>query len=201
MGEDGGSTGSGEGADSATLNRRRLLQGAAAAGVGAAAWSAPNITTLGFTPAYAQVCTQPLLEFEVSNRNTACNCGSNPNKRVSYKEFGTACAGTAYPGTAVLRSGTCAGPLIGNSGECPQGFGGNAGVCVSAPPAGTTCKIRVIVQQGNCTGTPIAVVISDAFSGPGFVDMPAAPCQGSGNVFVRVQIVCSVDPDCLPATT
>lgn len=37
------------------LNRRRLLKGVVAVGVGAAAWTAPNVRTLGFAPAYTQV--------------------------------------------------------------------------------------------------------------------------------------------------
>jgi len=36
-----------------------MLQGGVAIGVGAAAWAAPNINSLGFTPAYAQACTNP----------------------------------------------------------------------------------------------------------------------------------------------
>ena len=39
------------------INRRNLLKGAAAAGVGVVAWSSPSITSIGGTPAYAAVCT------------------------------------------------------------------------------------------------------------------------------------------------
>lgn len=41
------------------LSRRRMLQAAVAGGVGAAAWTAPQIKTLGFKPAYADVCSLP----------------------------------------------------------------------------------------------------------------------------------------------
>lgn len=41
------------------MARRQFFRGAVATGVGVAAWSAPNIKTLGFAPAYAQVCSVP----------------------------------------------------------------------------------------------------------------------------------------------
>ena len=41
------------GADSYSIARRRVLKGAVAAGVGAAAWGAPHIRTLGTVPAAA----------------------------------------------------------------------------------------------------------------------------------------------------
>ena len=43
--------------ESARISRRRMLQAAAAGGVGVAAWTAPNVKTLGFKPAYAQICS------------------------------------------------------------------------------------------------------------------------------------------------
>lgn len=41
------------------LSRRRLLQATVATGVGATAWAAPDIKTLGFKPAAAAVCSAP----------------------------------------------------------------------------------------------------------------------------------------------
>lgn len=43
--------------DRARMSRRRMLQAAAAGGVGVAAWTAPNVRALGFKPAYAQICS------------------------------------------------------------------------------------------------------------------------------------------------
>ena len=49
---------------SPAINRRRLLKGAAAAGVGVAAWSAPNVQSFGFAPAYGASHTGILEVFE-----------------------------------------------------------------------------------------------------------------------------------------
>ena len=89
-----------------SLSRRRILKGAAAVGVGAVAWSAPNIKTFGFAPAYAQVCTKTATFFEVGRRNTACTCdpaaGTLDSKVARYKEMQDSCgtAGVlAFPGS------------------------------------------------------------------------------------------------------
>ena len=44
-------------AESSRLSRRNMLKVAAAGAAGTAAWTAPNIRTLGFKPAYAQTCS------------------------------------------------------------------------------------------------------------------------------------------------
>ena len=53
MGEVGG-TSENEQPSSGALNRRNMLKAAVAAGAGVAAWTAPDIKTLGFKPALAQ---------------------------------------------------------------------------------------------------------------------------------------------------
>src|SRR5687767_10858920 len=72
----------GETADGASsaLNRRRLLKGAAAAGIGVAVWTTPSIKSIGGTPAYAAVCTSGSQNYALGSRNTSCNCGQAPNK-------------------------------------------------------------------------------------------------------------------------
>lgn len=195
MGEDGGMTD--EVLDS-RVDRRKLLKGAAAVGVGVAAWSVPDITSLGSTPVYAQVCTSPVNFFEASNRNTSCSCGNPPTtKHAKYSEFGTACAGQTYPGVVELRKTSCTGALIGPSGECapPEG---TAGVCVGSPPNGQSCRIVVRAEQGNCGAVLIQQVVSGIFSTSTWVAMPVLDCKGNANIFVRVRIACSRDPFCLP---
>jgi hypothetical protein len=181
------------------IDRRKLLKGAAAVGVGVTAWSVPDITSLGSTPVYAQVCTAPVTYYEASNRNTSCSCGT-PNqgiKHAKYSKFKTACAGTTYPGVVELRSGSCTGALIGESGECapPEGA---AGVCVGNPPGGQTCRIVVRAEQGNCGAVLISQVVGENFTTPTWTKMPVLDCAGQANIFVRVRIACSRDPFCLP---
>lgn len=43
--------------DASRISRRNALKGAVAAGVGAVAWTGPQITAFGATPAYAAACT------------------------------------------------------------------------------------------------------------------------------------------------
>ena len=64
---------------SPALNRRRLLKTAAAAGVGVAAWSAPSITTVGFTPAYGATCSVPseVILYTSTTSNTAGGCSGD----------------------------------------------------------------------------------------------------------------------------
>src|SRR5215213_10606560 len=107
--------------DSGALNRRNLLKGAAAAGVGVAVWTVPSITSLGGTPAYASVCTSGFTDYSLGSRNTSCNCGDpQATKYVRFKELGTPCAGdgNAFPGTARLSDGP-GGPAINDAGTCP----------------------------------------------------------------------------------
>lgn len=203
MGDNGGTEELGEGADAPALARRRLLQGAAAAGVGAAAWSAPNIKTLGFTPAYAQVCTVPIQFFEVGNRNTACNCdpdaGTPGDKVANYKEIQNSCRPfNMFPASAILRNGSCAGTAVGDSGDCPPGYdSGDVGLCVGANGSGLFCVARVQVTEGQCGN-----VRDERFSAifppaGGFEFMPGVECQGGGNLFLQIDMVCSTDPFCL----
>ena len=83
---------------SAAIGRRRVLETAVAAGVGLAAWSAPGITTIGSTPAYAQTCSEPSTVTEYTSRtsNTAGGCGANLRLQGSVT-FGPAGAFTASP--------------------------------------------------------------------------------------------------------
>ena len=196
MGDNGGNSN-----DKATIDRRAMLKGAAAAGVGVAAWSAPSITTLGFTPAYAQTCTPPITTYEIGTRNTDCGgCGDF----LRWKPLGSACGGIPFPGVNELREDSCAGAIIGNSGECTP----NAGICLSPSigglPAGSICRLKVtLVSNGACSDNilPGYPVFGDA--GPigtqTWYALPEAPI-GSGGVpcssFVRVQIECSTDPMC-----
>lgn len=59
-----------EATDESRISRRNALKAAAAVGVGAVAWSGPQITAFGATPAYAAACTGFTVNQFVDNRNT-----------------------------------------------------------------------------------------------------------------------------------
>lgn len=184
-----------------SLDRRRLLKGAAAAGVGVAAWSVPSITSLGGTPVYADVCTVGFTTYHLNVRNTDCG-GCTGSVRV--KDWTTSqCQAFNYPPGAYLANGNCNGQPgalpIPESGVCPSP--GTGGVCVGGVPTGQTCVLRIILQENNCAGTAIRAQNSAPFTTGGFVPIPGGvDCQpgDGGNLFARLQIVCSTLAQCLP---
>ena len=187
---------------SGAMNRRRLLQGAAVAGVGVAVWSVPNITSLGATPAYASVCTSGHTDYAIGSRNTDCSCGSpQTTKRVRYKELGTPCAGdgNVFPGTAYLSDGP-GGPALTDSGTCAKSAedpNDDAGVTVSGISQTLFCRTVVRVYQGGSCGNTFSEILGPIVQGNGFYALPAAPCSGGGNIFISVIIRCSREEECL----
>lgn len=183
------------------VDRRMLLKGAIATGVGVAAWSVPSITSLGGTPAYAAVCTVGFTTYNLNVRNT--DCGPCAGDAVRYKPWTTnQCPTDNYSPGAALASKRCGGPT-GGDGVCPP----DAGVCVGGVPTGQVCKLRVIIQQGNCGDPPIRSALSASFTTATFVPLPAVVCgplpDGTnlpGNIFARIQIVCSTQEACLPTS-
>lgn len=206
MGEIGGTSEE----DGSGVNRRRLLKGAVATGVGVAAWSAPSITSLGGSPVYAGVCTQPIFDYEVGSRNTSCDCESGTQKYINYKLLKDPCGGGSTPPvTVVLKHGGCGGSNVGNNGTCAPGTtkqgSGTAGdtyVCIGSNTSGLFCRVKVTVELGNCSGSVVATAFSGSV-GPagGSSPMPAVECTGaaltSSNLFVRTTLQCSIDPDCV----
>lgn len=185
------------------VDRRRLLKGAVAAGVGVAAWGTPSISSLGGTPVYAAVCTQPVNVFGVNVRNT--DCGGCPTT-IRYKDFSTSqCTiSNPFPFATSLKDNSACNVNPKPAGSCPP----NAHVSVAGTPAGQTCKVRVTVQQNNCAGTAILVAFSTSFSGVSCVQLPSQTSGGvaldcsntpTGSNFTKIDIVCSIDPDCLPS--
>lgn len=185
------------------VGRRRLLKGAAAAGVGVAAWGVPSISSLGGTPVYAAVCTNPVTVFGVNVRNT--DCGGCPGT-IRYKDFSTnqCVINNPFPFATALKNDSGCNTNPNPSGSCPP----NAHVSVAGTPAGQTCKVRVTVQQNNCAGTAILVAFSAAFSGASCVQLPSQTSGGvaldcsntpTGANFTKIDIVCSIQASCLPS--
>lgn len=120
---------------SAVLDRRRMLKTAVAAGVGVATWSAPSITTIGSTPAYAQTCSvvSTVTEYTSSTSNTAGGCGVNLRLRGSVT-FGPGASFSAAP----------------NGSGCADGI-----ETVSfTGPATARCRIKTLDLYDN-KGNPI----------------------------------------------
>ncbi len=190
---------------SGTLNRRRLLKGAAAAGVGVAVWTSPSITSLGGTPAYAAMCTAGFTSYELGTTNTSCNCNPNagtPGPKVAnYKPLDSTRCGTGptFPGTFSLRKGSCGGAAVTNSGACPPGYGGtdNAGICVQPTNSSLFCRTEVRVYTGGACSTGFTQYFGAIGTGTAFLPLPGIPCQSEGNIFYSVFVRCSVERECL----
>lgn len=73
-----------ETADESRISRRSALKAAVGAGVGAVAWTGPQITSFGATPAYAQGCTGFTVDEFADDRNT--NQGSCTGKKFRYQD-------------------------------------------------------------------------------------------------------------------
>lgn len=197
--------------DGPGVDRRNLLKGAVAAGVGVVAWSSPSISSIGGTPAYAAVCTGVPQEWFLGYRNTSCDCWDETGsvKYVAYKPLSTQqCQATPNAPRQVTFS------FDGdNSGQCPpDAFSDNqgqvAGLATATIPAYTGtgpeyCAVRVDVVLDNCSTTeePLATAFSDAAGDePLVVGMPLVNCgQGviPANSFLRVYLVCADDEACL----
>jgi hypothetical protein len=205
MNEFGGETPA-EGLNKAAIDRRRLLKTAAAAGVGVAVWSTPSITSIGGTPAYAQVCTDPVLRYRAGATNTSCSCEGNSNsniKYIDYKPLGSACATDPNPVSPISvvvnadQNGSCA------PGSNPQGANstnGTASVTIGSNPNSLYCVLEVQVTQGNCGGTVLATVTTGVVPPTGGTTaMPLVACGSGfqGNLFVNARLKCSTDPGCL----
>jgi hypothetical protein len=136
--------------ESSGLNRRRLLKGAAAAGVGVAAWSVPSITSLGGTPVYAAACTGGKTETVLGTRNTDNGgCGTGNTKTVRYKPPTTNQCSSSPSSLGRLTEGSVEG---GPCGAEPGGDGlcfPTAGFCIT-PPLGLYARGVVQVRTGNC---------------------------------------------------
>lgn len=136
MGDNGGTEQRGMDREAPALARRRVLQGAAAAGVGAVAWSGASITSLGGTPAYAQGCTF-VIDIDLSG-------GCRNTDQASGADFGY---------HTLKKDNLPTGYDILNN--IPEGTACNAGhVSQFTFPAGITCIVRIQFNgPSQCTGT------------------------------------------------
>lgn len=204
--------------DRSGVNRRNLLKGAVAAGVGVVAWSSPSITSIGMTPAYAAACTGQKVSWFIGSRNTSCDCEEGENTYVNYKQLQGDCGPlemlppsnsgvpTTWTPPGSGRSITMNWP---DNGNCPPGTTkkgtaapGTATVVISPLDGGgelSFCSIRVEVTRGQCDNVvDVKHGLTDwVDEGGGTVDMPKIECQGGGNIFTNVYLQCSEDESCL----
>jgi len=158
-------------------SRRTVLKAGLATGVGLVAWSAPSITSLGGTPAYAAGCTF-VQSFKVANcRNTTQqNCGSLVP--FSYQPLDAPISGFSWSTNV---GNTC----------CDSG-----GQAVLNIPAGLECKAIVAVypKSGDCTGGVNATASVATPVSTGTLTVPLN-CLGLTTVVSSsrydVQIVCN----------
>lgn len=205
--------------EAAGVNRRNLLKGAVAAGVGVVAWSSPSITSIGMTPAYAATCTGGTTRYFLGGRNTSCNCdgtGGDNNgsatitgaKYVKYINPKFECDDERISTTLprVLTHN------LTESGVCPKGTSGNPGnndayVSIGArSPGGLEfCVITVEIWYKNfcLDGEYITTATSGIVgAGGGTVYMPAVNCASfpsvvASNIFIKVFLECAADEACL----
>jgi len=162
------------------VGRRRLLQGAAAAGVGVAVWSAPNIKTLGMTPAYAHVCSTVPTNL-TGERNVDCSQG--------------ACAGGVQYQTPIT-TGFPAGfsiSIVGTN-RCSTTAGG---IPVTITSPGLDCVVASVTIQ-----TPGGVVVSGPHTSgalflPEITGLAANDCASNKSVVV---LSCVPEGQCHPST-
>ncbi len=220
MGVDGGTEGNG---GASRVDRRKLLKGAAAVGVGVAAWSTPSITSLGGTPVYAAQCTGPITNYFLGQRNTSCDCNgfsisgdtSSPvYKFVQYKwPFTGDCGQTVYDSNPSAPGTQPAGPRVptfnfGNNGECPPDtWKGNSpppnGIAAVTIPGGSDwCVITVKVLLNNCGSSVLATATTGLVGGTAkTVAMPRVLCASTGptpsSIFLQMFLTCAEDDACL----
>lgn len=202
-----------EGAVSTGVDRRQLLKGAAAVGVGAAAWAVPNITSMGGTPAYADSCTAGSTLFPICQTNTSCSCESTEafkaggvdyaigTKVLDYKPCkNTACVGPTFDGSATInvdQSGTCA---AGSNPEGASTVDGTANVTVKPKNTSLFCRGVVrIYAGGQCSGANTQFN-GEIKQGNSTLFLPLIPCSAAGtggNIFLSVFVECSSEKECL----
>ncbi len=146
------------------VNRRRLLKGAAAVGVGAAAWSSPNIRTLGATPAYATHTATTVIITQLSDCDSLnANCSSDPNSCAGLPAWGPA----SNPGiVGVDVGGVKNAALVSVTGCVTQG---SSSAIVSTQPPGFFCEVvQIRISNGGNASTKFDY------------NTPASPGAGNG---------------------
>ena len=166
-------------ASSSVLDRRRVLKAAAAAGVGAVAWSTPGITTLGVTPAYGQNCSvvSPVTEYVTDTSNTAGGCGANLRLQGSVT-FGTGGSYSATPDTTGCADGIETVSFTG--------------------PAPARCRIKTLDlydNKGDLIGSFPPAEGSDG------VTLPVVPRAGHNGSKWGLTVECVPQGGCFPPST
>ena len=171
-----------EGADQgkSAVNRRRLLKGAAAAGVGAVAWSSPNIRTLGATPAYAtHTATTAIITLLSDCDSLQANCSSDPNSCAGTPAWGPA----SNPGIVGVDVGGVRNAALVSVTGCVTT--GSSSAVVSTQPPGFFCEVVQIriSNGGNAAQKFVFNTPSSPGAGNGINDPLVFPAVdvGTGN--------------------
>lgn len=187
MGEVGG-TSENEQPSSGALNRRNMLKAAVAAGAGAAAWSAPDIKTLGFKPALAQTGTDVVILSPESDDKQ-----SNLGQHDCFPETVPPCCDQSW-GDAGMSVDTftfddpvpgCTQFVVGiASSECAQ---------TTTNPDMAQAQLYVVSTTGTCNCTILeGVVLTSSGRVEQFTLNNGPVCSG---VDISVLDCSAIDPD------
>lgn len=187
-------------------------------GVGAAAWAAPDITSMGGTPAYAASCTAGSTLFSLCTNNSSCSCTSDAGftangvayaagqDTISYKPCdpannGSRCPGPTFPGNLSFNFGNSGACAVGSSAN-GNGTAGTAAVVVTPTDSTLFCKAVVRVYDGSACTTNYNEYSGPVPSSPGAASLllPQIPCAsggGGGNKFISYLVECSTERECL----
>lgn len=184
-----------DGVSEAAINRRRLLKGAAAAGVGAAAFAAPNITTLGFAPAYAQgsVIVGTLEQSSKLNANCNSKAPCSGGGAADAPEWGNGGTPGVIKHSIVSSNDTkIQVHQVGDVSTSGCAFSPSEAT-ITQQPAGYFCVITQIAKGcASTTLTPEPPIASPA------VTVPVAACPSGStspcNYFISASISCTAIP-------
>jgi len=171
-------------AEQRAVTRRRVLQGAVAAGVGAAVWTAPHITTLGAAPAYASHgCSKA---STVSNFTSECKSTSSPS------ECNPAGPARYYQLNLTSGFGT-SGTVTANAPGCTDGVS----TVSIVPPTGLRCRIKTLKiypSNGDCVAKTNVLNSAPA----GSLTIPLVNWVTPSNKEWSMDIECVASGGCFP---
>ena len=203
------------------INRRNLLKGAAAAGVGAAVWTAPHFRTLGTVPAGATHTGTTTVPTDIDdasplnsqNGSDATFCETEYGDTDSWGNAGDPGYITIKPPAAIKDScgmgnnerivvdvrGCVFGP--GNTAQVLQftGTNGNPGNPVTdLHDCGVCCQVAGIFISTSGNSGPFNDANAVGLCDPKTFDAAPASAMGSSGIFITATVICSQleDGDC-----
>jgi len=167
-------------AENKGIDRRRMLQAGAAAGVGAVAWVSPSITNIGMAPAMAQNGTGGTVTL--TNQRGLQVTGNDP-----CNNWGQA---SSQPKTFTVQGNNKVTVNIDTGGICIDGSAGTGFTSITAQPANFTCSITGISVSCNGGGSGPTSGTTSYPVGTTTVSIPTCPVGTGPNSFVFYNFTC-----------